>query len=208
LWTIGVSIVGLALVYLASLFVFIMARTGIWIAPVFGWRGVFIFLMSLPWLLLMLVALFIVILEIMVRRYSFAWRQPLVYSTVAILMIVAAGGILVAATPLHSELSHCRDFRRPLPPSPGSLPLDGCGTGIYRDLGPRRFKDIHAGVITELSLPNFTIENRQEERLLIMVTRRTRLPFGEDFAVGDAVIVIGSRQGDQVEAFGISEMNQ
>jgi len=212
LWTVGVAIVALALVYSASLFVFIMARTGIWVAPVFGLRGLVVFLTSLPWLLLILVVVFIVILEIMVRRYSFAWRQPLIYSTVAILIVVAAGGILIAATPFHSELSHCRPFERPLPPSyiGASVPPRGsdCGTGIYRDLGPRRFNDIHAGVITEFSLPNFTISNRQQEKLLILVTRRTRLPFGEDFMVGDAVVVVGERQGDQVEAFGISEIDQ
>ncbi|MFA6376061.1 MAG: hypothetical protein WCX69_01515 [Candidatus Paceibacterota bacterium] len=207
LWTVGIAIVALALVYLASLFVFIMARTGIWIAPVFGLRGLFIFLASLPWLLLTLVALFIIVLEIMVRHYSFAWRQPLVYLTVVILIIVAGGGILIAATPFHSELSHCRPFERPMP-SAGGVPISDCGTGIYRDLGPRRFNNIHAGVITELSLPNFTINNRQQERLLILVTRRTRLPFGEDFMVGDAVIVVGERQGDQIEAFGITEVNQ
>ncbi len=196
LWAVGIAAVTLALLYLASLFVFINHSTGIWIAPIFGLRGLFIFLASLPWMIVALVVIFAVILEILVRHYSFAYRLPLLYSGLAILFVIAAGGLLLARTPLHNMLSHC-------PPVGGPPP---CAMGFYRDLGPRRFNNIHTGVIDSLLDPDFTIINRQQERLFILVTKRTRLPFGEDFSVGDTVVVIGDRSGNQVEAFGISEI--
>ncbi len=195
LWISGITIVTLALLYLASLIAFIARKTGIWVAPVFGWHGVMIFLASLPWMLVLAVLFFIIVLEILVRHYSFAYRLPLFYSALGVLLVVVAGGLIVARTPLHQALSNC-------PPGGGPPP---CGGGFYRDLAPHRFADIHRGVIDEIMEPNFTIVNDNQEKLFIVVSRRTRLPFGEDFSVGDMVVVIGDRHGNQVDAFGISE---
>ena len=195
LWISGTAIVTLALLYLASLIMFIARKTGIWAAPIFGWHGVMIFLVSLPWMLVLAVLFFIVVLEMLVRHYSFAYRLPFFYSALGVLLVVVAGGLIVARTPLHQALSNC-------PPGGGPPP---CGGGFYHDLAPHRFDDIHRGVIDMIMEPNFTIVNDNRERLFIIVSRRTRLPFGEDFSVGDTVVVIGDRHGDQVEAFGVSE---
>lgn len=208
LWLIGLTTILLSALYLFSLFLFIAHRTGIWIVPVFGLRGMLIFLISLPWLLILAVLLFIVILEISVRHYSFAYRLPLLYSALGVLLIVVVGGAILAGTPLHDMLSHC--------PPPGAKTVGGlpgpepnrrvpCGTGFYRDLGPKRFENIYKGVIEGFDSDNFTITDRHQDKLLIVVTKKTRLPFGQDFSVGDMVVVVGYRNGNQVDAFGISK---
>jgi hypothetical protein len=207
LWLVGLAAVLLALLYLFSLFLFITRRTGVWIAPIFGFHGILIFLTSLPWLLVLAVLVFVVILEILVRRYYFAYRLPLLYSALGVLLVVVAGGIVLAGTPLHDILSHC--------PRPGNLPPAGlgriggppCGTGIYRDLDPQRLENIHRGVISDFDGGNFILTDNQQEALHIIITRKTRLPFGDDFTVGDMVVVVGDRHGDQVEAFGISRVD-
>lgn len=208
LWMAGIAVAIMALLYLFSLFLFISRETGIWMAPIFGWRGVLIFLVSIPWLLVLAVLFFIVVLEILVRHYSFAYRMPLLYSAIAALLIVIAGGVIVAGTPLHIMLSHCPPEGKPFSGNdPENIAGPPCGTGVYRDLGPRRFENIHNGVVSELSETDFTITNRQQESLRVIITKKTRLPFGDDFSVGDMVVVIGDRQGDQIEAFGISRVN-
>jgi len=207
LWLVGLAAVLLALLYLFSLFLFITRRTGIWIAPIFGFHGILIFLTSLPWLLVLAVFVFVVILEVLVRRYYFAYRLPLLYSALGVLLVVIVGGLVLAGTPLHDILSHC--------PRPGSSPPAGlgriggppCGTGVYRDLDPQRFENIHSGVISDFDGGNFIITDGQQEVLHIIITRKTRLPFGDDFTVGDMVVVVGDRHGDQVEAFGISRVS-
>jgi len=205
LWLAGIVIVMLALLYFFSLFVFIARETGIWLAPIFGGRGIFIFLTSLPWMLLLLLLIFVVTLEVLVRRYAFAYRLPLLYSAMAILLAVIAGGLLLARTPLHPMLSHCPskgDWRQNRA-SPENLPP--CGTGIYRDLGHRRFENVHYGMIESVQNGSFVMINRQREKINVIIGKQTRLPFGKDFAPGDFVVVVGDRRGDQVEAFGISD---
>ena len=208
LWLVGVGAVLLALLYLFSLFLFITQRTGIWVAQVFGFRGILIFLTSLPWLLVLAVLVFVIILEILVRRYSFAYRLPLLYSALGVLLVVVVGGIVLAGTPLHDILSHCP--RPGSPPPAGGLGRIGgppCGTGIYRDLDPERLQSIHEGVISDFDGENFVLTDSQQENLEVIVTKKTRLPFGDDFSVGDTVVVVGDRHGDQVEAFGISRVD-
>jgi len=53
LWLAGAVIAVLAALYFASLFLFINRETGIWLTPIFGWRGVRVFLASAPWLIIL-----------------------------------------------------------------------------------------------------------------------------------------------------------
>jgi len=105
-WTVmgvGIILAGIAGLYLASLLIFIAHETGIATVPVFGWLGIMLFLKSLPWLLILLILAFVIILELLARHYSFAYRVPLIYSTVVILILVVAGGLVVAITPFHKK---------------------------------------------------------------------------------------------------------
>jgi len=209
LWLAGIVVITMVLLYLLSLFLFLARETGIWATPLFGWRGVLIFLVSIPWMLVLAVLFFVFVLEILVRRYSFAYRLPLLYSVIAALLVVIAGGIILARTPLHDMLSHCPPARELFSGGqPGELAGPPCGTGVYQDLGARRFNNIHNGVVSDFSGTNIVIVNRQREKLLILVDKKTRLPFGEDFSIGDVVVVVGDRQGNQIAAFGISKINQ
>jgi hypothetical protein len=123
----------------------------------------------------------------------------------AVLLIVIVGGMIIAVTPLHGILSNCSHGQKPfLGGKPPGMPGMPCGTGVYRDLGPRRFENIHYGEIESFFGRNFILINRQQEKLMIIVNRKTRLPFAEDFFVGDEVVVVGDRHQDQVEAFGVS----
>lgn len=104
LLAVGVILFALALLYVASFVVFIMHQTGLWRAPGFGWVGLRAFLFSLPWLLLAAALIFLVILEVLVKRYAFAYGRPLFYSVIGIVLLVIVGGFLVERTSLHRGL--------------------------------------------------------------------------------------------------------
>lgn len=194
LLAVGVALAALGGLYLASLLVFIAHETGISTVPVFGWPGIMLFLTSLPWVLILLVLLLIVILELMVRHYSFAYRLPLIYSSLGVLLLVGAGGLMVAFTPFHGMMANC-------PPLGGPPP---CAMGVYGDLDPGRHNNIQRGTIARISGRNYIITNRNQEELLIVVSSRTKLPLGSDFEVGDKIVIMGEREGFRVEALGIS----
>src|SRR3989344_3614541 len=86
LYALGVLIAALALVYLASFIMFVLRETGLLFVPSFGFRGVGVFLFSLPWFLILLSLVFVFVLEVLVRRYAFAYRKPLLYSVFGIVI--------------------------------------------------------------------------------------------------------------------------
>ncbi len=193
----GAIVVLSALLYVASFMIFTMRQTGIFFTPFFGIRGWQAFFMHLPWMLVFFVFIFIAILEILARRYSFVYRRPLVYSLLGIALIAAAGGIIIANTPFHNGLSGCAEADK--------LPFAG---PAYRDYNRQKLRDIHRGKIMEMKIDGFKLRNRRDENLQIIITRKTRFPFGADFLEGDSVVVFGDRNNDMVRAFGVQKIEE
>ncbi len=193
---VGAGILVLALVYLISFIMFLLRRNGVLFVPEFGFRGWYAFLLSLPWLLIILVCIFIYILETLVRRYAFAYRRPLLYSAFAVTALVIMGGYVVAVTPFHPNIFRYVEKRH--------TPVAG---PMYQVYGRPRSPEIHSGMIVEFNPEGFVMKNRREEGLFVIVTRRTRLPRGADFDAGDMVVVFGPREGGIVQAFGVRKMH-
>lgn len=188
----GSIILLVTLLYLVSLISFMMHHTGTWFVPIFGFKGFYALFLSLPWFLIILSIIFAAILETLVQRYSFAYRRPLFYSLLGILLIAVVGGFIVSRTPLHPNLfrySQAHDF-----------PVAG---GFYRGIEQRRPPNIHKGNITDFVQSGFVIKNFRGDSLIIIITPRTRLPYGADFNIGDSVVVFGERAGMAVQAFGV-----
>ncbi|MEW6610234.1 MAG: hypothetical protein AB1352_01205 [Patescibacteria group bacterium] len=191
----GGIILTLALLYLVSFIFFVLRVNGVWFVPVFGFYGVRTFFVSLPWLLIITSLIFILILETLVRHYSFAYRQPLLYSILGILILVIIGGFVVAQAPFHKKLMIRAQENR--------LPVTG---PFYREFGMHRFRDIHPGIIASTTDDGFILRTRHGEMLTIMMASETRLPFGYNFIEGDGVVVFGERDDDSVKARGIVEV--
>lgn len=193
---VGLVIFFLSSLYIASFILFILRKTGIWFLPDFGIRGVGIFLLSIPWLLVIAGIIFIIILEVLVRRYSFGYRKPLLYSIFGIIVFTAIASVFVLGTPFHEglyELAHM-----------GRLPVIG---QLYRDYELGRNNNAHIGVIGEITGNGFKMENPRGEILSVVVTSETSFPSGLDFQKGDRVLVLGSRDDDTVKALGIRRLD-
>lgn len=192
----GSAILLLALLFLASFILFTLRHTGLVFVPVFGSRGWYELLISLPWVLVLLLLFFIAVLEILVRRYSFAYRQPLLYSAFGIMLVALIGGVLIDRTPLHAGL-----FRYV---EEGQIPL---AERFYHRFESQRFQNVHLGTVLELTDDGFKIHDSLGDDLHIVVTPQTRLPLGFDFAEGDTVLVFGERDDDTVAALGVREIS-
>lgn len=198
--TAGVLILVVALLYIVSLTLFFMRESGGWYAPIFGSRGWFVLLHSAPILLLVLIALFAVLLEILVRKYSFAYRTPLTMSLGGILVLVFAGGFMIAQTSLHRRLEFAARLGQ-LPP-----PMGMWYGGMMR---PPKPGDMHRGIVIIESSGQFVlVEKDGAGTSTIMVTPKTRFPYGEDFSTGDTILVIGDNEtAGTIRAFGIRKID-
>ncbi|MFH0873343.1 MAG: hypothetical protein V1846_00680 [Candidatus Komeilibacteria bacterium] len=193
---VGTMLVGCGLLYLISFIFFMLRQTGVWFVPAFGLSGWMHFLFALPWLLIGLALIFIVVLELLVRHYSLAYRRPLLVSALTVIAIVVVGGFIVErSTPIHRELLREAEG--------GRLPFAG---PVYRGFGRQRFTDIRPGIILATSSQGCLVRDPQGEIFQVMITPRTRLPLGMDFEIGDRVVVFGPEHGDVIDALGLQEV--
>jgi len=196
LLALGVALAAFALLYLVSFTVFSLHETGAWFVPVFGPGGWFALFRSLPWVLIALSVVFVIVLELLVRHYSFAYRAPLLYSILGIVLLAAIGGGVAA--PFHR--GPFRSARG------GQLPFAG---PLYQHFGLQRIQDIHHGTIVA-SLPNgFVMESVRGGTSTVIITPQTRLPFGSAFDPGDLVVVFGGEMGGgTIQALGVREVEE
>ncbi len=185
----GGVLIALLLLYLISLIIFTSRETGVAFVPVFGLRGIVAFLRALPWLLIFFSAVFVILLEILVRHYAFAYRRPLVYSGLGIVVLVVAGGFLVAGTSLH----------RRLPPF---------AQGFYYFGPPPTFRDIHRGIITSTTTQGFVIKSRMGGMLLVNVASGTQTDAQSALQPGDMVVIFGPESSDTIEAIGVRQIGE
>ncbi|MEK7077149.1 MAG: hypothetical protein AAB967_02865 [Patescibacteria group bacterium] len=195
LFAAGAVIVFLALLYLVSFTLFALRRSGVLFVPAFGAPGWYAFLASVPWVLVLAAVIFIFILEALVRHYSFAHRRPLLYSLLAIVLLVLLGGFFAERAQMHGRFMRYAEERR--------MPF---ARGFYREFGMPHLREIHRGAITSLASSGLVMMDQEGETFTIAITPRTRLPFGMDFAEGDSVVVFGPRKDGMIDAFGIREI--
>jgi len=188
----GLALLALALLYTVSFIVFMLHQNGVLFVPMFGMHGLFVFMASSPWLLIALAAVFVVLLELLVCKYSFGYEKPLLYTVLGIVLFTAVGSFVIAQTPIHGKLKQFADEDR--------LPIIG---KLYTGYGEAPLKHVHLCNVTAKEDDGYRAANRHGESLYIVVTERTRLPHTKTFEVGDTILIMGAREGDTVHAIGI-----
>ncbi|MBI5955140.1 MAG: hypothetical protein HY865_26080 [Chloroflexi bacterium] len=189
----AVGMVLIVLLFLASFLFFVLLRTGVLLPPSdLGHIGLLLFVVALPQhlaLLFLLLIIFIIALQILVRRYSFSYRRPLFYSLLSIVLVTLIGGYAIARTPLHRFL--IQDAAR------GPLPVIG---EFYHEFKGLEFLNIQAGTITEITENGFKLASMDEGTLTVIVTGDTRLWDDLGYAVGNKVVVVGERNNGTIKA--------
>ncbi len=191
LMLIGGLLLVLLLLYVISFVIFTLRQTGIGFVPVFGLRGWIAFLRHAPWFLMLLSLAFVLILELLVRRYAFAYRRPLLYSVGAIFIISLSGGFMLAASPLHPRLLQYA-YQHHLP----------FGERIYRDIDEQRFPDVYRGMIVATTSSGFILQ-QQFGTSSVVVTGATMMRGAMSILPGDTVIILGDSASDTIRAFGL-----
>jgi len=190
---IGVILLALTLLFLISLIIFSLRHSGAGFGPAYGTRGWFIFARSLPWMLILIAFMFIFVLEFIARRHPIAYRRPLLYSAVGIVVLAIGGGFIVAGTSLHPKMMRYAEKHK--------LPI---GQSYYRGLAYSEIKDVYPGIVTATTTDGVLIRSRRGDLLMITFTPETSMPSGGQFLPNQPVMIFGERvASDTVRAFGI-----
>lgn len=192
---VGTVLLSLTVLFLASFIIFSLRQSGVWFTPGFGLSGWGILLSSLPWLLISIGVVFLALLGILIKKYSFSYGRPLLYSGIGIIAFAIIGGFLIALTPFHAGL-----FDRV---ENGELPF---GRGMYEQFGRPDIENVVRGKITEINNSSFVIQTENDEALAIFITPQTVMP-RRPLLLEDVVIVLGEQKGDIFEALGIQYLS-
>jgi vacuolar-type H+-ATPase subunit I/STV1 len=189
---VGTILLSLCIMYVASFIIFIMRQNGTYFVSGYGWHGVNVLLTSIPWILIGLTIVFIIVLQILIKKYSFGYGKPLMYSALGIIGLVIVGGLLLERTSIHQGIFKEAEDNR--------LSFFGA---MYREFGEEHSDSITIGRIRELLANGYRIENPTSDNIMVIVTPQTKLPRGSMLQVGDVIFVVGHENQNIVEAEGI-----
>jgi hypothetical protein len=195
----GSIILLFTLLFIASFAIFTLRQTGVLFAPEFGMRGLFEFFAALPIILIVLLVLFLVVLEILVRRYRVGYRTPLLVSVFAILAIVVIGGFFIERTRVHQMI--LRDARAPGGVIPSPI------ANMYRN-GAQHVQGVFHGTVDSVIPGGFVmIDDDGAGTTTVVLDPSTQMKSGPIFTPGEEVVVFGQQASGTVHAFGVEEIS-
>ena len=167
-------------VFLISFIVFSLRSSGLWFLPGLGFRGLGILFNSLPWLLIFITVVSVIVLELLIRRFSFSYRRPLVYSIFGVFILVLLGGLPIAG-----------EFYRQF----GAPKLNFVHSGLVATTTDGSF-DLETG-------------RGETLRIFIASSTRFSLDKNQEIIKkDDQVIILGKRDNDSVQAFDIRRVDK
>ncbi len=196
---IALLLAALLAVFFLSFLVFRLKLSGALLMPGFGVGGIKDLLLSLPLFIVVLVLIFLAVFIWFAERYPIAYQRPLLYSLMAIVVIVCGAAVLVYSTPLHPYFF--RAF------SPAGAPR------VMRMLymHPRGL-EIHNGFVGEITKADDNIvELLGPEGMAykVIIDSQTLLPFGrEGWDTGDWLIIRGEINGNEIRAWAAKEIEK
>jgi hypothetical protein len=199
LFTLAILFLVVAVPYLMSFVVFLLIRTGLLFVPAFGFSGVQVLLLSLPWLLILISVAMIIGLEALLKKYPFTYKKPLVYSLFLILAVAVAGGFLFSKIGAHERLYRLVENRQ-MPGSGRVLILGGLNGEASDHVTP--------GIISAVGQSQLDLLTAEEETYTVVIGPKTQLPKGGPLLVGDNVIVLGEKEGFMIKAVGVKKFSK
>ncbi|HVB20075.1 MAG TPA: hypothetical protein VNF51_02195 [Candidatus Paceibacterota bacterium] len=182
--------------FVLSFAFFSIHKSGVQFLLEFGEQGLVTFIVLFPWTSLFLFVILLIALEFLVRRYTTAYRFPLVRVFLLILGIGVIGSVLVSVTPLHAYLLSEADNDR--------LPVLGSFyEGIYDS---HTDQGVYRGYVTSITGPIFVISHNDADRDTDEGSWTITPPVGFDLAtlsIGDKVYAAGRLTQGIVYAYGV-----
>ena len=179
-------------VFFVSFILFTLKISGFWFLLRFGLLGFKIFIFSFPWLIFLAGLLSLLFIAFIVRNFEFSWKNPLLYTVLAILVLVLISGVATAKTSLHQRLFEKAGQNR--------LPLVG---NLYRRYGLIQPKNTHMGKVLQKMEHTIQIESQDGQEIIITIPENGKLEYEKDIEEDDLIMIIGERKDKTIKAVNI-----
>lgn len=196
----GVALLILLLTIFLASFIFFGLRVGGHEALLgFGARGVLPFLSVFPWPLLLLDIALLILLESLLHRFKFAYRRPLLYIFLGLLVLAGTLGLLLdRETPFHDDRLEEAEQGELIEPL--ELIYESARQTPPEELG------VYRGFVTQVEEKDFVMTNNDNDSDEDDGTWRVESIEGteqDEVEVGDRVYVAGDREDDVIRAYGV-----
>ena len=192
----GTFLVALFTLYLTSFILFALRASGVWYLSGFGFYGLKTSFILLPWLLILMAIILLIILEVLVKHFSFAYHRPILYSILGIIIFTLLGSFIIDKARFHSCLFQKAQEER--------LPVMG---KFYRDLNIEKDHNVCRGIVFETTNNSFQIKTPRGKILNVETTSETQFPDGTDIKKDDVIIVLGKQDDSEIQAIGIRKVD-
>ena len=187
----SVGLMFLMAVYLLSFILFFLAQSGVGFSLLYGFRGLSIFVISSPWLLLLTAGVFVVALSLLVRQFSWSYSRPGVYTVLMVVVLMLISSLVFDTVQIHERTKRAMQDR-PLPVL----------SSLYQSIDARR-DNVTLGVVVSVTEHGLQLETLAGGEVAVQLLDTTRLRPGLQFTVGDSVFVYGPEQNGVIQAIGI-----
>jgi hypothetical protein len=161
----------------------------------FGFRGIESILSAMPWVLILIVLFFVVIFEVMLTRFKFAYRRPIIYSLLIIIVLFFGLSFCIHHTSFHTNLFMLNKER--------GLPALG---PLYEQYQRMDFKNVYCGIVTAISDTGFEIRWIDNPAVEFEVSVPPDFTKHKTLETGDVVILIGKRNDTVINLIDLTEI--
>lgn len=187
----GVVIFALLSVFFGSFIIFSLRQNGGWFAPQLG-----TIIASIPWLFVITVMIFLVLLNLLLHHYRFAYRRPLVYTITLVSLGFLISTALLARLRVHEYImEHARVNATPV-----IQPL------YVEHRGLPHPETITLGMVTTTEETGVEIISPNREFFQVRLTPKTQRGQTAELRPGQVILVFGKKRGNVIIAEGIKRI--
>jgi hypothetical protein len=187
-------------VFFISFVLFALRESGAASLLRFGSRGLAVFFSVFPWLTIGFVAVLVVAIEWLLRKFTFGYRAPILRVFAGVVAFTIVASVLLALSPLHRALLDRADN--------DALPVLG---EMYESVhASHRDAGIFRGVVTSVATSSFVISHNDFDRDADDGTWTVMPPagagVGSTVQLGEKVYIAGDVEGGIIRAYGIQQL--
>lgn len=192
----GIILICCIAMYVASLMIFFLNSQDVITLSHFGFRGLHLLLISLPWFLILLLIILVILIELFIKRFALVYQRPLFYSLVIIIFLVVTGATLIERASLHRKVFAMTEHQH--------IPVVG---PFYKKVNRAKPHPTQKGVIIDKKPTLFVVQTPQNEKIIVFITSSTTyIPHQESFTVQDTIIVMGKWTQEGIKAWAIKKI--